>query len=34
MMNIKVEPILWDTSIQETPPFRGDTTFGPREMFT
>ena len=33
MMYIKVEPILWDISIQVTPPF-GYTTFGPRKMLT
>ena len=33
MMYIKVEPILWDISIQVTAPF-GYTTFGPRKMLT
>ena len=32
MMYIKVEPILWDTSIQETPPFRGHKIWCPKNV--
>ena len=30
MMYITVEPILWDTPIQETPPFRGRKIWSPK----
>ena len=32
MMCIKVEPNLWDTSIQETPPFRGHKIWCPKNV--